>query len=166
MERSLDSTVLHTVHTRLVHDFSKQIRECLQTLSEQQIWSRPNEKANSIGNLVLHLCGSTRHYIIDSIGGQEFQRDRPKEFSERRQIPKSELTQLLDQTMSECDQVLTGLKPEQMMQATERTGKTSTYAQILLHVLGHFAAHTGQILYITKMLEEGAISELWSKFRK
>jgi uncharacterized damage-inducible protein DinB len=165
MERSLESTLLHTIHTRLVHDFSLQIRECLQTLSDAHVWSRPNENANSVGNLVLHLCGSTRYYIVNCIGEVDSQRDRPKEFSERTQIPRDQLIALLESTIADCDRVLSALKPEQMMQTTERTGKTSTYAQILLHVLGHFSAHTGQILYITKMLEEGAINELWRKFR-
>lgn len=166
MNGSPNSMILHTVRTRLVKDFSQQIRECLTTLAQEQIWWRPNEAANSVGNLVLHLTGSTRFYMLECVKGEDTHRSRPQEFAERREIPKDQLIQLLDQLVAEIDSTLSDLRPEDMTRTTDRTGKESTYGQILLHVLGHFAAHTGQILYVTKMLQEGAIQELWMKFRK
>lgn len=166
MNNSTDATVLHTVRTRLVKDFSQQIRECLTALTQEQIWWRPNEGANSVGNLVLHLTGSTRFYVLECLTGESTNRNRPQEFAERTEIPKDKLIQLLDQLIGEIDSTLSAMQPEDMTRTTDRTGKESTYAQIVIHVLGHFAAHTGQILYVTKMLQEGAINELWMKFRK
>lgn len=165
MERTLDTTVLHAARARLIKDFPAQIVECLNVLNEDQIWWRPNDRANAIGNLVLHLCGSNRHYIGHCIGGLPFERDRAAEFAERRHIPRAELLRRFQEMVDECDRVLGGLDPASLIQTTDRTGKTTTLVQIILHVLGHVATHTGQIVYTTKLLKEGAIEELWMRTR-
>ena len=164
-EYTLDSTVLYVVRKRLVTDLSEQIRTCVATLNDEEIWWRPNEKANSVGNLVLHLCGSTRSYLLFAIGGRAFERDRAAEFEARHSASKQELTDLFISTISDCDALLSTLDPARLMEKTDRTGKQTTFVQILLHVLSHFSAHTGQIVYTTKMLKEGAIVELWMKTR-
>jgi uncharacterized damage-inducible protein DinB len=165
MERTLESTVLHIFRTRVLQDFPQQIRSCLDVLNDGEIWWRPNEKANSIGNLILHLIGSVRFYLVQAIGENEFVRDRPAEFAERTQIPREQLLQRFDELIGDVDAVTAKLTPEQMMQTTNRAGKTTTYAQILIHVMIHLSAHVGQIVYITKLLKEGAIDELWMKVR-
>jgi hypothetical protein len=63
------------------------IVECLQQLSEDEIWWRPNSASNSAGNLVLHLCGNVRQWIISGLGGEEDKRERDREFAERGPIP-------------------------------------------------------------------------------
>ena len=165
MSHTLESTLVHVIRKRLVSDLPQQIRVCLDTLSDEQTWWRPNEKANSIGNLILHLCGSNAYYLLYAIAGNDLERDRTAEFSERRYIPRAELLQKFDDVVAASDRVLSGLDPSRLMEATERTGKTTTFAQILLHVLSHFSTHTGQIVYATKLLQEGAIDELWMKTR-
>ncbi|MBI2833766.1 MAG: DUF1572 family protein [Acidobacteria bacterium] len=166
MSHTLDSTVLHVMRTRLVSDLPEQIKACLNALTDQDIWWRPNENANSIGNLVLHVCGSTRLFLGHGIGATGYERDRPAEFAERRVIRREDLIRALDETVAEVDRILGGLDPARLMETTERTGKTTTFVQILLHVALHVAAHTGQIVYATKLVKEGAIDELWMKTRR
>jgi uncharacterized damage-inducible protein DinB len=163
--RTLDSTVLHVVRTRLVTDYPNQIRECVAVLDEAQLWWRPNEQANAIGNLILHLAGSTRFYIAHAIGGAAFNRDRDAEFAAREPVSRPELMRRFDEVWTEVERVLGTLDPARLMETTDRTGKSTTHAQILLHVLGHVATHTGQIVYATKLLKAGAIHELWQKTR-
>jgi uncharacterized damage-inducible protein DinB len=62
-------------------------------------------------------------------------------------------------------QVFDGLQPSQMMEQTDRTGKTTTIASILLHASHHTAAHMGQVVWITKMRHPGALDEVWIKTR-
>lgn len=165
MEHSLESTLLHVFRARILKDFPEQIRSCLNVLNNSEVWWRPNEKANSIGNLILHMVGSTTFYLVQAIGGNEFVRDRPAEFGQRSQLPRERLLQKMDELLGKIDSITADLTPEQLMQTTDRTGKSTTNAQILIHVMIHLATHVGQIVYITKLLKEGAIDELWMKVR-
>ena len=165
MTYTLESTLLHLARTRLVKDYPGQIDACLEVLTDEDVWWRPNEQANSAGNLVLHLSGSNRYYLEQVIEGRDTARDRDGEFAARGGYSKVQLKALWDETRSMTERVLNGLEPEQMLQTTERTGKLTTYAQILLHVTHHNAAHMGQIVWITKMRHAGALDELWMKMR-
>ena len=165
MTYSLESTLLHLARTRLLQDYPGQIDACLEVLDDEDVWWRPNEQANAVGNLVLHLSGSNRYYLEQVIGGRDTERDRDGEFAARGGYSKAQLTALWDETRGIAEGVLNGLEPSQMVQTTERTGKPTTYAQILLHVTHHNAAHMGQIVWITKMRRAGALDDIWMKMR-
>ena len=109
MSYTLESTVLHVIRKRLMSDLPQQIRVCLDSLSDEQTWWRPNEKANSIGNLVLHVCGSNAYYLMYAIAGNDLERDRAAEFSERRHFARAELLEKLNEVVASCDHVLSGL---------------------------------------------------------
>jgi uncharacterized damage-inducible protein DinB len=165
MERTLDSTLLHIARTRLVQDYPGQISACLDALTDEDIWWRPNEQANAVGNLVLHLSGSNRYYLEQVIGGRDIGRNRDAEFAARGSYSKAQLKELWEETRVVVEQILSGLDPSQMTQTTDRSGKQTTYAQILLHVTHHNATHMGQIVWITKMRHAGALDDLWMKMR-
>lgn len=165
MERTLESTLLHISRARLTQDYPGQINACLDVLSEEDMWWRPNDQANAVGNLVLHLAGSNRYYLEQVIGGRDIGRNRAAEFAARGGHSKAQLIDVWEQARRIVDDVLNGLHPSQMTQTTDRTGKETTYAQILLHVTHHNAAHMGQIVWITKMRHAGALDDLWMKMR-
>ena len=165
MTYSLESTLLHLARTRLLQDYPGQIDACLEVLDDGDVWWRPNEQTNAVGNLVLHLSGSNRYYLEQVIGGRDIGRDRDGEFAARGGYSTDQLKALWDETRGIAEGVLSGLDPSQMVQTTERTGKLTTYAQILLHVTHHNAAHMGQIVWITKMRRAGALDDLWMKMR-
>ena len=165
MPYALESTLLHIARTRLLKDYPGQINACLDVLHDDDIWWRPNEQSNAVGNLVLHLSGSNRYYLEQAIGGRDIGRNRDAEFAAREGISRDQVRATWDESVRICETILNGLEPSQMMQATDRTGKETTYAQILLHVTHHNAAHMGQIVWITKMRHAGALEELWMKMR-
>ena len=165
MERTLDSTLLHIVRTRLNDDYPGQISACLEALAEDQIWWRPNEQANAVGNLVLHLIGSNHYYLEHVIDGRALHRDRDAEFTARSTRSRAELQVDWAASVKASRDVLDRLEPSQMTQVTERTGRSSTFSQILLHVTHHNAAHMGQIVWITKLLQPGVLDDLWMKMR-
>jgi uncharacterized damage-inducible protein DinB len=116
------------------------------------VWWRPNESSNSIGNLILHLNGNVRQWILTGLGGQEDDRRRQQEFDERTQVSIDQLSNTLDQTMQALIPVIDNVSPDDLLrkrdvQTFEETGMT-----ILIHVTEHFSYHTGQIAWITKML--------------
>jgi uncharacterized damage-inducible protein DinB len=135
---------------RLMEEGVPRIKKCLAELSEAEIWYRPNEHSNSVGNLVLHLCGNVRQWLLSSLGGQADTRKRQSEFDERGPIPASALTQRLDEVMDEVEKLLEGLTTEQILQSYTVQGFQETGVSILVHVIEHFSYHVGQITYFVK----------------
>ena len=165
MEHTLDSTLLHLTRTRLTRDYPGQINACLDVLTNEEIWWRPHEQANAVANLVVHLGWSNRSYLEEAIAGRPVARNRDAEFAARGGLSKTALRETWDQAVRIVSSVLDTITPEQMMETTDRTGKRTTFAQILLHVTHHNATHMGQIVWVTKMLHPGAIDDIWMKTR-
>lgn len=138
----------------LVEDFLPKIRACLEKLSEEEIWWRPNPESNSVGNLLLHLSGNVRQWIIASLGGLPDRRQRSREFSEQGPIAKEQLLQNLEETVEEALQVLSRLDATALLETRKiQASENVSGLQAVLHVVEHFSYHTGQIVYVTKMLK-------------
>ena len=159
----LGRDLLEDARHRLVSQFPAQVRASLDVLTDEQVWWRPNEGSNSVGNLVLHLCGSTRHFLGRAVGGTDYVRDRPAEFAERGPVPAAELRRILDETVAETDRVLAGLDPGRLQDVSDRVDPPQTLVALVLRTAYHWAAHTGQIVYATKLLKERPFDELWMK---
>jgi uncharacterized damage-inducible protein DinB len=153
----LKDAIIKEVHLRLYEESLPRILKCLNQLNDAQIWWRPNESSNSIGNLVLHLCGNVQQWIYAGLGGNEDHRKRQTEFDERKVIPKVQLQDMLTGTMDLVKPVIENVTAADLLhirrvQTFEETGLT-----ILVHVTEHFSYHTGQIAYITKMLTDNPL---------
>jgi uncharacterized damage-inducible protein DinB len=135
----------------LKDDFLPKVKHCLEEMPEQDLWWRPNEQSNSVGNLILHLCGNMKQWIVNSMGGGRFERDRDAEFAERRPVPKAELIASIDATVNEVDRVLAGLPETGLLNRFAVQVYTTSRLQAIYHVVEHFSYHLGQILYIFKM---------------
>lgn len=159
----LGLSLIAEVRHRLVKGFPEQMRTALSALSDEEIWARHNDRSNSLGNLVLHLCGSTRHFLGRGVGGSDYVRDRASEFAEEGPIPREELLGRLDETVAEAERVLEGLAPGRLLETTDRTGKPFTVTELLLRVSHHWAVHVGQIVFDVKARKPGAFEELWMK---
>jgi uncharacterized damage-inducible protein DinB len=127
------------------------IVKSLQQLSEEEIWWRPNPASNSAGNLVLHLCGNVRQWIVSHLGGAEFERKRDLEFSEKGPIPRNKLVAQLRRTVRDACRVLTRLSDDSLAQKHVIQGLHVNGLEAVYHVVEHFSYHTGQIIYITKL---------------
>ena len=68
MNEEIGGLFLQICRGRLERNTSK-LLDCLSSLPEEEIWKRPNSHSNSVGNLILHLCGNARQWIISGIGG-------------------------------------------------------------------------------------------------
>ena len=128
------------------------IEKCLDQLTEEQIWWRGQENSNAIGNLVLHLSGNVRQWIIAGVGGAKDIRDRDSEFAQREAISVAELRKRLHDTVREADEVLARIKPEDLLQSRHIQVYDVTVLEAIHDVVAHFALHAGQILYATKLL--------------
>jgi hypothetical protein len=148
----IGTALVSEVRQRLVTAMPAQVRTAVEGLTDEQVWWRPNDASNSIGNLVLHVCGSTRHFLGRGVGGSDYVRDRPAEFAARGPIPRAELLRLLDDTVAEVAGVLETLDPRRLMETSDRAGEPFTVLTLLLRVSHHWAVHSGQILYAAKAI--------------
>ena len=166
MADEIATAVLDALRARITAVFPAQIRECVEALDEEQIWWRPNEGENSIGNIVLHVSGSLNHYLNRQIGGIPYERDREAEFAERRLIPKAELLQIFDDMVAKAEQTFNALTPERLGDPSPEPKMYKVVVQDLVGIATHLANHAGQVLWITKMLREGALDEVWMRTHK
>jgi uncharacterized damage-inducible protein DinB len=127
------------------------IEKSLAQLSEDEIWWRPNPPSNSIGNLVLHLCGNVRQWIISGLGGAEDVRKRDLEFSEQGPLPREALIAQLRRTVREACRVLSRLSEDSLLRKHSIQGYHVTGVYAVVHVTEHFGYHAGQVIYITKL---------------
>ena len=135
-----------------LHLNTPRIAKCLDELSEEEIWQRPNEASNSVGNLILHLCGNIRQYIISGLGEQPDTRTRSVEFSVKEGYSKNELLLKLNETLHVADTVVRAVDDENLLRERVVQGYTLTGSGILIHVIEHYSYHTGQIAFWTKQL--------------
>ena len=136
----------------LVGDYLPKVERCLEKLTDEQIWWRANEESNSIGNLILHLCGNARQWIICGVGAQPDHRDRDAEFAQREIISRSDLVALLRTTLSEVQTTLRDLDPSILLEHRKIQGNDVEVLEAIFHVTEHFSMHTGQIIMLTKMM--------------
>ena len=139
----------------LREEYLPKIERCLEKLTDEQVWLRPNPECNSIGNLLLHLSGNARQWIVCGLGSAIDQRQRQTEFDQREVIPLEELLGKLRTTVSEVDAVLSAFEPSRLLDKYQIQGTTSTALAAIFHVTEHFSMHTGQIILLTKMLAGG-----------
>jgi hypothetical protein len=125
------------------------IETCISSLDEDQIWQGPQ---NSIGNLVLHLCGNVRQWIGSSIGGQPDIRQRDREFAADSRIPTEELRLLLSGTIDAALSILEKLPPDRLTERVATQDGERFVLEVIYQVVGHFQQHAGQIIFATKQI--------------
>lgn len=132
---------------------TEMITKCLHQLSEEELWQKPNQVSNSVGNLMLHLCGNIRQYIISGLGNQQDTRERDLEFSISGGFDKAALLKKLHMVLEEAKSVLRTMDDQAWLADYQVQGFQLSGVGIALHVVEHYAYHTGQIALWTKLLK-------------
>ena len=161
-----ESIVLEAIRQRITKTFPEQITACVQELTDDQLWWRPNESSNSVGNLLLHLSGSLRHFLSKTVGGMAYERDRPAEFRDREHMSKEQVLRIFQETIDQADQIFASFSQSRLLDSTPEPTYNPTIFHLFYNVSLHLATHAGQIIFITKMFKEGAIDELWIRAYK
>jgi RimJ/RimL family protein N-acetyltransferase/uncharacterized damage-inducible protein DinB len=138
-------------------EYSTKLRAAVEALPAEALWWRPNEQSNSVGNLLLHLTGNIRQWIVRGVGGAPGSRNRDAEFAARSGPPAAALLADLERALGEVDQVLAGLSPEDLLERRAIQGSDVTVLEAVYHVVEHFALHLGQIVLVAKLHAPGAI---------
>lgn len=132
----------------------RMIRKSLEMLSEENIWQRPNTASNSIGNIMLHLCGNIRQYAIASLGGEADIRERDKEFGARSGWRKDDLLKKLEDATARAIAIIAEADHANLLKVRKVQGFNLSGIGIIMHVVEHLSYHTGQIAFWTKCLKD------------
>lgn len=151
MNDGLTQEFLRCSSTRL-REQTGRIESCVAKLTPEQVWARGNANENAIGNLVLHLCGNVRQWIIAGVGGAPDRRERDAEFAARGGMAPAELMEKLRATVDEASAVIDAVTAERLAEKLSIQGYHETGLAAIYHVVEHFSGHTGQIIFATKML--------------
>lgn len=151
-----DSSLVREVKANAIfrmEESLRMVRRSFELLKEEDLWKRPNEASNSIGNMVVHLKGNMTQYILSALGEREDVRQRNEEFSIRGGPSSKALIQDLSTLVEEVKVVIGGLTEEQLISRYQVQGFDLSGIGIIMHVVEHFSYHTGQIAFWVKYLE-------------
>jgi uncharacterized damage-inducible protein DinB len=135
-----------------LRQLASRIEFCLEKLNDDQIWARGGQHENAIGNLALHLTGNVRQWIVSTLGNNTFDRDRDGEFAARSGVAAAELSANLREIVEQSSQIISGLSAAQLTRMYEVQNYRVSGVEAVYHVVEHFAEHTGQIIFATKIL--------------
>ncbi len=131
---------------------SGRVDACLGRLNDDQIWMKGGRNENAVGNLVLHLCGNIRQWIVSGVGGAPQTRDRDAEFAAAGGTNIAGLRQAMSETVEEGLAIIRVQTAETLARPIEVQSYHVTVLEAIYHVVEHFAGHAGQIIFATKML--------------
>ncbi|MGD0138868.1 MAG: DUF1572 family protein [Tepidisphaeraceae bacterium] len=149
MEGNLSSAFIAVSREVLAEGMHK-IEHCVGQLNDEQIWWRPRPEMNSIANLMLHLSGNLRQWIVAGVGGAKDARNRPLEFSDRSNRPKAEVIAMLKGTATDADAVLAKLTAEQLLSPRRIQGFETNVIGAIMDTIPHFRGHVQEIIHITR----------------
>jgi hypothetical protein len=147
---------------RIARVFPRQIHAAVESLDDAQLWWQPNATSNSVGTLVRHLSGNVRALVGRGIGGSAYVRDRDGEFAGPA-LPRAELLAEFDAAIDEADATLATLTPARLAQPSSDPTFYPTVLEDVLNVTIHMSTHVGQMVWIAKMLREGALDDVWRR---
>ena len=128
------------------------VADCLARLNDEQVWEKHGPHENSIGNLILHLCGNARQWIMHGIAGAPDVRVRDAEFQAAGGKTREELVGLFAGTMAEARSVIALVTPERLTEVIHPQDIDVTVLEAIYQVVGHVQQHVGQIVVLTKQM--------------
>lgn len=151
MESQIASLFLNYSNEKL-EQMTKNLKACLERLTDEQVWERHGAHENAVGNLVLHLCGNMRQWIMHGVGGDKDIRVRDEEFSANGASSKAALMELFEKTVAEARRIIEPLPPERLVKRITPQNREVSVLEAIYQVVGHVQQHVGQIIVLTKQM--------------
>ena len=133
-------------------DLQRLVQELTAFPTTESLWKTAPGVTNAAGTLALHLEGNLLEYIGRQVGGVDYRRDRPREFSSRG-VEQQELIARIEAVRGLVPRVIAGLSEQQLtaIYPEQVLGTPITTRQFLIHLSGHLNYHLGQIDYLRRM---------------
>jgi uncharacterized damage-inducible protein DinB len=157
----MDESAIGTEFLRIVRarfaDAHRRLAETLRPLTADELAFRPNAPSNSIGNLVLHLCGHLRAGYL----GEAASRNRPAEFLAEGPFDPRQVQALVEDTFTALGERLAAITPADLADPDRRDGPEGSLLASLVYSLAHTTEHVGQVIVLAKAQRPDAIGPLW-----
>src|ERR1700733_2991450 len=140
------------VSSRRLDQMTECLDICLRKLSDDQVWQRQGAHENAVGNLVLHLCGNARQWVMHGVGGAADVRVRDAEFSADGGMSGEELIALFRSTFDEAKGVIAKVPAERLAERITPQGRNVSVLEAIYQVVGHVQQHVGQIFLVNKQM--------------
>jgi hypothetical protein len=160
MMNTVDKEFLNECKIRFDSSFQR-LNHCLEQLDERQIWWRPNDKMNSIGALIRHICGSFRQWTVTPINNEEDVRDRPEEFLNNDKITRQDLIQLTAKLKADFLRAVNNLDSSRLVEQRRIQGSEVTLMSAVFRALTHLEGHVGQIILLTRIQLDDRYKIFW-----
>jgi uncharacterized damage-inducible protein DinB len=131
-------------------EYFDKIRWSVAQIPDEQVWQRTAQGVNSVGNLLLHLAGNLRMWLLLNLGEEPFVRDRDGEFQAEQTASGAQLVEELGAVVTRCRQLLQNLDATRLQEVYEIQGYKVDGLAVVYHAVEHMAYHTGQIVYLMK----------------
>jgi hypothetical protein len=151
MSTELRAALNHAIADELDAALSR-IAHCVNQLSEEQVWWRPPQGLNAIGNLLLHLTGNVKQMIADNLSGAPDTRDRPAEFASRDAIPKADLLRRITDVVQQAKAAFAAVSDARLAEVTRVNNFDYTGVQAAVRCVAHFRGHAQEIIHMTREL--------------
>jgi uncharacterized damage-inducible protein DinB len=143
---------LPTLAGRYLEEYLEKIRRATELLDEEEVWWRP-PGGNSVGNLILHLCGNLSLWLGEGLGGQAYDRNRAGEFAAEKTDDREQLLGKLTAVVAHCAFVLAvENEAADLERSLDVQGYETDGVGVVLHAVEHMSYHTGQIVFVAKQL--------------
>lgn len=136
---------------RYLNAYVDKLERSLAGVDNAEVWRRPNEASNSIGNLLLHLAGSTRFWIVGVVGETDTGRTRQEEFDAVTGGSASELLRHLRSAVDDADAILARVTADELLATRLAGDEAVTVLEAAYHAVEHFSMHTGQVIQLVKL---------------
>jgi hypothetical protein len=154
------SVLLREISNRM-QQLSGRAELAMAQLDDSHMWYRSNPGDNAIGNLVLHLVGNLRQWILGGLAGQPDTRDRDSEFKTTAALSAVRLTEMLRATVEECRKTIESFPVGRITEARRIQETDTTVAYALVMAVSHLGLHVGQIQFIAKAILKDSYKVAW-----
>lgn len=154
LEDKILAALVYEFKRRVLEEGLSRIQKCLDLLTEEEVWNRPNQNTVSVGNLVLHLSGNVRQWIGSGIGDIPDERKRDSEFNTTAGVSKIVLYTEVEKTVLQALDILNEISIADLLETKEVQIYKESGMSIIIHVIEHFSYHVGQITYATKSIKD------------
>jgi hypothetical protein len=128
----------------------------LAQLQDADFFYTPDPESNSVAVIVKHMSGNMRSRFTDFLttDGEKPTRHRDQEFELGTAVTREQVMRWWEDGWNCVFQALEALKPEDLTRTIHIRGEAHSVLQALNRQVTHYAHHSGQILFLAKLIRK------------